>query len=267
MKNFNICKFTTEENDGRLYVSCFILESDTDTMKKKRTLDMHRILLIKEGTGSFFADHNKLEFSKGDIVFLFKNESICANGNEECQYMYIDFGGSRAEELLKRFDINSNNRLFSGFDGLVPIWNESLSRANENTIDLAGESMLLYAFSRLNSKAVAKNDIVDTAIEITESLFSDSQLSLAVISDKLGYNSKYISHLFKQKMGIGYSEYLRSVRIKYAVALFDHGIDSVKNVALLSGFADPFYFSTVFKKQTGLSPKDYKKELLLSKDV
>ena len=59
-------------------------------------------------------------------------------------------------------------------------------------------------------------------------------------------------------MGVSYSEYLRTLRIKYAVSLFDHGIDSVKNVALLSGFADPLYFSTVFKKYTGLSPKEYK---------
>ena len=58
-------------------------------------------------------------------------------------------------------------------------------------------------------------------------------------------------------MGISYSEYLRSVRIKYATALFDHGIESIKNVALLSGFSDPLYFSGVFKKYIGMSPKQY----------
>jgi AraC-like DNA-binding protein len=62
-------------------------------------------------------------------------------------------------------------------------------------------------------------------------------------------------------MGIGYAEYLRNLRIKYAVSLFDHGIDSVKNVALLSGFSDPLYFSTVFKTVVGLSPKEYLKKL------
>ena len=58
-------------------------------------------------------------------------------------------------------------------------------------------------------------------------------------------------------MGVGYTEYLRTYRIKYAVSLFEHGIDSVKNVALLSGFTDPLYFSTVFKKHIGSSPKNY----------
>ena len=82
----------------------------------------------------------------------------------------------------------------------------------------------------------------------------------------LSYNPKYVSHIFKERMNLGYSEYLRTLRIKYAVSLIEHGIDSVKNVALLSGFTDPLYFSTVFKKITGVSPKDYKSRLDKAKE-
>ena len=63
-------------------------------------------------------------------------------------------------------------------------------------------------------------------------------------------------------MGVSLKEYLRTLRIKYAVSLFDHGMDSVKNVALLSGFNDPLYFSTVFKKTVGVSPTDYAHSLI-----
>jgi AraC-like DNA-binding protein len=62
-------------------------------------------------------------------------------------------------------------------------------------------------------------------------------------------------------MGVSYTDYLRSLRLKFAVSLFDRGLDSVKNVALLSGFTDPLYFSTVFKKHIGLSPKEYKEKM------
>ena len=47
------------------------------------------------------------------------------------------------------------------------------------------------------------------------------------------------------------------MRLKYAVSLFDYGLDSVKNVAILSGFADPLYFSSVFKESIGISPREY----------
>ena len=86
----------------------------------------------------------------------------------------------------------------------------------------------------------------------------DLNLQLAsAIAEELAYNAKYLSHAFKEKMQMTYSEYLRSLRIKYAISLFDHGIDSIKNVALLSGFIDPLYFSNVFKKSVGTSPKTY----------
>ncbi len=54
-----------------------------------------------------------------------------------------------------------------------------------------------------------------------------------------------------------YSEHLRTLRIRYAVSLFDHGINSVKNIALLSSFTDPLYFSGVIKRQMGVSPTQY----------
>ena len=119
---------------------------------------------------------------------------------------------------------------------------------------------LLYAFSRLSSASPTQNSLVRQIIEKTETRFSDSELSISLLAKELGYNTKYLSHLFKRSTGKGYAEYLQTVRIKFAVSLFDYGLDSVKNAALLSGFSDPFYFSTVFKKLVGVSPKEYKKE-------
>ena len=94
-------------------------------------------------------------------------------------------------------------------------------------------------------------------LELCQKNFCDSSFSLTAVSQKLCYNPKYLSHLFKQKMKVGFSEYLRTLRINYAITLFENGIDSIKNVALLSGFSDPLYFSSVFKKTVGKSPKSY----------
>jgi YesN/AraC family two-component response regulator len=102
-----------------------------------------------------------------------------------------------------------------------------------------------------------QNSFISEIIEITEDEFANSDLSVVMLANRLSYNPKYISHIFKEKMGVTYTEYLRNVRIKYAITLFDHGIDSVKNVALLSGFSDPLYFSNVFKKNIGMSPREY----------
>ena len=74
----------------------------------------------------------------------------------------------------------------------------------------------------------------------------------------------YIFIFNKQTMNITYSEYLRNVRIKYAITLLNNGLDSIKNVAFLSGYSDPLYFSNVFKRVVGCSPKEYSANLSYS---
>jgi len=117
--------------------------------------------------------------------------------------------------------------------------------------------MLLHTFSRLEPVRNEEHGLVTALQTIAEESFSDPTLTLASAAERLSYNAKYLSHIFKKKKGIGFSEYLCLVRIRYAVSLFDHGIASVKNAALLSGFSDPLYFSSVFKRKIGVSPKEY----------
>lgn len=259
MKNRNICKFISSNASERINIACFIFESNPDVMKAKRTLKYSRATLIKQGKFDFFTDNQKYQVKSGDLIFAFKGESIYAAADNGSEYMYIDFEGLRAEELFKRFYITVNNRIFSGFDGLIPLWHESISRASETNIDLASESILLYTFSRLNVVPNVKNELINKIIELTEENFTLPELNVAEVAKELSYNAKYISHVFKEKMGVSYVEYLTNLRIKYAISLLDNGIDSVKNVAFLSGFSDPMYFSTVFKKIVGTSPRNYKK--------
>jgi AraC-like DNA-binding protein len=84
------------------------------------------------------------------------------------------------------------------------------------------------------------------------------EIKLSSLAKLFGYNEKYLSHLFRLHTKSSFTEHLRSLRIQNAISLFDIGLDSIKNVAYLSGFNDPLYFSNVFKKEIGVSPTEYK---------
>jgi AraC-like DNA-binding protein len=198
-----------------------------------------------------------LAFCTGSLIFAFSNDTFSLPNCEGAEFLYVDFSGSRAEDLLHRFGVNSSNRFFDGFGGMIPFWKESLLCASPETIDLAAESVLLHTLSRMRKEKNAHNDIITSVLQIIDNEFNDHSLSITSIGEELSYHPKYLSQLFKKEVGAGFSEYLRNKRINYARALFDHGIDSIKNVALLSGFNDPLYFSSVFKKATGMSPKQY----------
>ena len=257
MKSKNICKFVTSDINNQLVPVQFILESNLDAMRKCDIIPVNRIVLIAQGVGKYNINNRYYTCCAGDIIIFFENESYFFEGKTDFRYIYIDFKGLRSNELLRRFNINQSNRIFSGFEGLIPLWMETLSRTDENNIDIAAESMILYTFSRILTPTSKTNNCINEIIEITEKEFSDPQLSITIVAQRLGYNAKYLSHIFKKANGIGYVEYLQTVRIKYAISLFEHGIDSIKNVALLSGFTDPLYFSTVFKNKIGISPKKY----------
>ena len=226
-------------------------------MFEELTLIHNRMILIEQGDGEFLINDVPYSFTTGTLIFGIKGERFSLKCGENVRYLYIDFNGPRGENLYHRFGIYPVTRKRDGFNGLIPFCKDSLLSTLPENVDVAAESVLLYIFSRLSANSMRQNEIIQKVIEFTEGNFRNPELSISVVAHEIGYNAKYLSHFFKKNMNIGYSEYLRSLRFKYAISLFELGISSVKNVALLSGFSDPLYFSNSFKKAIGISPKDF----------
>jgi len=258
MPSKNICKFVSTSPRTALETMNFIYETDDSCMSQNIFFTSHRMILIVQGKGIISFNNDKIPLSAGCLVFGFVGELFKVETTEPTEYMYISFNGSKAEEFFLRFNISPINRVFPGFESLIPMWKNTLSRTAESNMDLATEGILLYTLSRFDAGNTTKNAVIQQMLSITEDNFTDSEFSIATIAEELEYSPKYLSRLFKSKQGINYSEYLRNMRISYAVTLFDHGIDSVKSIALLSGFRDPLYFSSVFKKTVGVAPTEYK---------
>ena len=257
MISSTICKFTPLDLSRDFTISCFVFECSEEIMKANTTLTHSRMILIEQGEGTFLFDNIPYSFSAGTLIFGFKDESFSLLKGEGVRYLYIDFHGERGNALCQRFEITPSNRTRQNFNALVPFCMDCLIRTDQENIDIASESVLLYVFSRLSAEHLPQNDTIQRVIEYTKEHFQDADLSIATIAVKIGYNPKYLSHFFKKKMNVGYSEYLRSFRLQYALSLFKLGLSSIKNVALLSGFSDPLYFSSIFKKEIGISPKEF----------
>jgi AraC-like DNA-binding protein len=248
---------------GELSVFCFVLESDPMVMQSAVHLTRRRMILVEQGEGSFLFDHTSVPFCAGTLVFGFEGERFVLEKGEGVRYLYVDFGGTRGGELCHRFGIYPHTRKKENMNGLIPFCKEALLSTAAENVDLAAESVLLYVFSRFSVDVSVQNDTVQKIVEYTQKHFQDPEISMTKLAEEIGYHPKYLSHYFKEKMHIGYNEYLRSLRFQYAISLFELGIHSVKNVAILSGFSDPLYFSNAFKKEIGISPKEFIAKLSL----
>jgi len=253
----NICKFTGPGLYGALRASCFVMETDPVIMKQENELKSTRVLLLTEGKGELRVGSERLALRQGSLFIGFASERISFQPDERTVYLYIDCDGGRLGDLFLRFRIDGRRRCFEGLEELAPLWQNALARAEGDTIDLVTESVLLYTFSRLTAVQGEPTGLIGGVLRITEERFREPTLSLAAVAEQLCYNPKYLSHAFKRAMKVSYSEYLRDLRIKHAVFLFREGLDSIKNVAFLSGFSDPLYFSATFKRVVGLSPREY----------
>ena len=257
MKNNNVCKFPPSMISNELIISCFVFETDINTMANKIKLKNNRMILIEHGEGTFDFNGDLVPFETGTILFGFEGEHFSLINGNNVRYLYVDFSGTRGKTLLTRFGINPYTRKYKGFNSLIPFCKDLLISTTQENIGIAAESVLLYVLSRFSTERLTQNDTLEKIIEYTKENFQDPELSISNIATEIGYNPKYLSHFFKQKTNTTYSEYLRSVRFKHAISLFELGLSSIKNVALLSGFTDPLYFSNAFKKEIGVSPKKF----------
>ena len=87
------------------------------------------------------------------------------------------------------------------------------------------------------------------------------ELALQDIASAFNVSREYVSRRFKQEYGIGFTDYLTGYRIDKAKRLMSNPHLSVTRIAEMVGYRDVKYFSKVFKKQEGLSPKAYRSQL------
>lgn len=256
MKSDNICKFNPYRSSDLICLN-FVKESN-NTQKNIRSSEHYSINLVLDGKGTFVCDGVEHEIEKGTLFFICEgNEfSIRSRNDEVLEYCYICFHGRRANELIFRFNILDSN-VFYGYSDMIPFWKECQSLAEESNIDILCESVILYSLAKLKPAKKENCDVVSNMVELTQKHFTDPDLSISAISDMLGYNEKYLSTLFKKKKGVTYTQYLREQRIKHAIFLIEQGVESVKNIALLSGFRDALYFSKIFTASIGIPPKEY----------
>ena len=96
---------------------------------------------------------------------------------------------------------------------------------------------------------------------------SNSEFEINKEIKKLGFHPDYFRRCFKSVTGTTPLDYLTTLRMNQAKTLLEqNNFISVSTVANNCGFKDSFYFSTCFRKHTGVSPREYKNNLLRFKD-
>ena len=104
------------------------------------------------------------------------------------------------------------------------------------------------------------NDFLQRMTKLIEDNFSNSDLNVNFLADKLNISRSGLFAKMKALADVTPNEMIQIIRLKRAAQLLKEGQYSVSEVGYMVGFSNPSYFSKCFTKQFGIRPADYQKE-------
>lgn len=129
------------------------------------------------------------------------------------------------------------------------------------SIDSVKHELCAY-FQDLSDKVTSQisgtgNAIIEQAKVMIGEEF-DKDITLQGIADKLAIHPVWLSHLFKKETGQTFSDYVIELRIEKARRLLRESNLKIYEIASKIGYLDLQHFGKIFKKRTGMSPKEYR---------
>ncbi len=172
----------------------------------------------------------------------FKQPVIIISAYNEFEYARTALRLGAIDYLVKPIKNEELSAVLSNLGGLLLRNKEAVSEENQ-TSDL------------LESGGGA--ELVKKVLDIVEHSYMED-LSLAILAEQAGFNSSYLSRLFKLETGKGFVQYLREVRMKHACKLLKETNLTNVEVAKQVGFWDEKHFRRTFKKDFGMTPGEYR---------
>lgn len=238
-----------------------------------------QLLYIAGGQAHFYLEEKEKIVTAGHMVIYRPGEAQWYEyyGTEKTEVYWVHFTGSDGMELLRRHGISDDMHVFYCGDSLEY---RNLFRRMIQELQLCKESyeemlemLLRQIFIHMQRKL--------TDIREKENHFVNAEMDAAIVYFNEYYNtelnigdyavSRHMSiswfiRSFKKYTGVTPMQYILSLRISNAESLLgmtDYNVTEISNIV---GYENPLYFSRIFKKQKGLSPSEYRKNMIQLSD-
>ncbi|MNI48663.1 HTH-type transcriptional regulator YesS [compost metagenome] len=166
---------------------------------------------------------------------------------------FVRFAQSFSQQLLKSFSPAERDRLLETIQDEKPYDCYTLEAFDRYLVQLVAAACILY-----DHKKDQTDPICDFVLTYIHNHYGDD-ISLDIISDHLKITSSYLSTYFKEKMGMNFSDYVQTYRMKKAAELLETSELKVHEVAQRVGYLSVNSFIRNFKKFTGYPPGEYRK--------
>ncbi|MBQ9985934.1 MAG: helix-turn-helix transcriptional regulator [Oscillospiraceae bacterium] len=230
---------------------------------KSRFYDVFSYTLAGECT-YILEDGTEIHLKKDDILFLSHTQKYTFEVNsDEYKYIFCDFLLEDSTDCKSGFFRPTNVEYSDNlFRKLHKNFNSSSKASIAKAISVFYE---IYALLMATDNPDYLSHSTRTKIHDMKAYmdlnFKNTSLTIAELASTVGMSEVYFRKLFKSQFGTSPSQYITSLRLNNAKELMLSTFMTLEDCALESGFSSLQYFCRVFKKATGLTPFNYRKQL------
>jgi AraC-like DNA-binding protein len=239
--------------------------------KRLQGAEQNILIYCIEGSGSVTIKSTKYRVASGDYFVIPRGTPHSYETEEKNPWTiyWCHFKGEQSDELVKRIYHKSGSfkccvdftqERINIFNQIYSYLEQGYSYENLSFSNL----LLLYFLSsfvfneKFKSNFLEKtNNIIERSIYFMQNNI-DASLSLEDLAKHVNCSSSHYCSLFKKTTGFPPIEYFNHLKIQKACQYLQFTELRISEIAFKIGIEDPYYFSRLFTKTMGFSPKEYR---------
>lgn len=239
---------------------------DASYKVSRKKSDCYCLEYIISGTGTVEVGDKIYHPAEGDVYLLHLGERHCYYSDPINPWVkiWINFSGSLADGLIESYGLKDKTLFhFDGYKYIKDIHEVLEDKSLNNSDSMNRAALYLHEFLQKLSRTAKETEGPTGEAEIMKEMIEESifiPISTEVLASRIYKSPSQAIRIFKKKYGMTPYDYYINIRIKKAVSLLKNTRLTVKEIAYMLCFCDEHYFSNLFKKKTGKSPREYRKQ-------
>lgn len=229
------------------------------------------LFYIVKGKGSFLLTNQEVPVKENDLVIINPNVEHTERSNHEDSLEYIALGiegltfslpdKEHSQVGLYTYQGERQDILFY-LNKLLEEMQEGLEDYEMICQDII--EILIVKLRRAKKFTVERTESkkMNRAVAFAKYFINQnyrSHITLDTLADAAHINKYYLAHSFKKDLQISPIEYLNQICVKEAKLLLETTNYRIADIAEITGFSSPAFFTQSFKRQTGQTPSSYRK--------